>query len=173
MNDFKKIFLIGMPGCGKSTIGKDVALRLNIPFYDVDEIIENREKQKISQIFNNGEDYFRKLESEVLLQLSKEPFGIIATGGGAIKIKKNINTIKNCGLIIFIDRPLTQIMIDIDTKSRPLLKDGKDKLIKLYEERYPLYEKYCDYKVINDTSLSKITECIINIMKNCKKSEVI
>lgn len=166
MDNFKNIFLIGMPGCGKSTIGKGLALRLNLPFYDVDEIIENREKLKISQIFNNGEDYFRKLESETLLQLSNELCGVIATGGGVIKTKKNINTMKNCGLVIFIDRPLTYIMEDIDTKSRPLLKDGKDKLIKLYEERYPLYKKYCDYEVINDTSLSKTTECIVNILES-------
>lgn len=157
----KNIVLIGMPGCGKTTIGKELSSILNLEFCDVDKYIVATQGKQISEIFENGEDYFREIETKALEEVSQTFPKIISTGGGAVKRVKNIKILRENGIIIFINRPIEDIALDVDIKSRPLLKEGTEKLYKLYEERYPLYEAYCDYKVENIT----MEECIKKIME--------
>lgn len=155
----KNIVLIGMPGCGKTTIGMELSKILNLEFCDVDEYIVKTEGKPISEIFEKGEEHFREIETKAVEEISKTSPKIISTGGGVIKKAENIEILKRNGIIIFIHRPIEDIASDVDIKSRPLLKDGVEKLYKLYEERYPLYEAYCDYKVENinmDNCIKKV-----------------
>ncbi|WIV11299.1 shikimate kinase [Proteiniborus sp. MB09-C3] len=159
MNSFEKnISLIGMPGCGKTTIGKMLAQRLGVDFYDSDNYIEKITGKSISRIFQNGEDYFRQLETESIKELSLKSHIVMATGGGVVKRIENIEALKNNGIIIFINRPLENIAEDINTEERPLLKDKKENLYRLYDERIELYKKYCDYELMND----KTIDCAVN-----------
>jgi shikimate kinase len=156
----KNIVLIGMPGCGKTTIGIELSRILNLDFCDIDEYIVSTQGKPISEIFINGEDHFRNIETEAVEEVSKTFPKIISTGGGVVKRARNIDSLKENGTIIYIHRPIENIASDVDIKSRPLLKDGVEKLYKLYEERYPLYEGYCDYKVEN----INIEKCIKEII---------
>lgn len=158
------IILIGMPGSGKTTIGCLLAKRLCIDFIDLDEFIEKEQHKKIKELFQNGEGYFRNIEKEAVLAVSKKCRTVISTGGGVIKIPENIKNLKENGLIIFIDRPLRLIKSDIKNEYRPLLKDNKSIDI-LYNERYDLYKKYADYKVSNQTSFDDLLDEIILIIK--------
>lgn len=163
----KNIVLIGMPGCGKTTIGRLVSQKLDIGFCDIDHYIEKKEGRIIPDIFkDNGEEYFRKLESEAVEKVSKKTGCMISTGGGVVKFHKNMELLKKSGIIIFINRTVESIISDIETDGRPLLKDGKEKLYKLYRERIDLYKKYSDYEVLNEGSLEDIVEKISEIVKS-------
>ncbi|SKC81307.1 shikimate kinase [Maledivibacter halophilus] len=161
------IVLIGMPGCGKTTIGKLISKKLDIGFCDIDHYIEEKEGRSIPDIFkDNGEEYFRRLESKAVEQISQKSGFVISTGGGVIKFNENMELLKKSGIIIFINRKLENIISDIETDGRPLLKDGKEKLHKLYKERIDLYKKYSDHEVLNEGSLEAVVEKIIRIISN-------
>lgn len=154
----QNIVFIGMPSSGKTIIGSLIAKRLNRDFFDCDKEIEKLINTSIFDfIRTNGEKRFRDLESEVLVNLSKQNGIVISTGGGAILNKNNINNLKQNGFIIFIDRPLELLT---PTSDRPLTSTIND-LKKKYDERIDLYEAYNDLKVVNDKSLD---ECIDKIL---------
>lgn len=148
-----KVVLIGMPGCGKSTIGKLVSKELNLKFFDMDKYIEDMTSKTISELFEKGEDYFRDFETLACKELSEKSKILISSGGGVVKRKENIEILKKESYIIFIDRPLEELLNDIDISKRPLLKEGRKKLIKLYEERYELYKSSADKIVKNDKGI--------------------
>lgn len=154
------IVLIGMPGCGKTSIGKMLAEELKMEFCDVDEYIEKNQKKSIKEIFEGGETAFRNIESKATAELSLKKHMVISTGGGVIKRKKNIEALSKSGIIIFINRPLSNIMGDVDIETRPLLKAGKEKLKKLYSERYLLYKEYADFEIMNDSTMEKVIKDI-------------
>jgi Shikimate kinase len=118
----KNIVLIGMPGCGKTTIGKELSNMLNLEFCDIDEYIVTTQGKQISEIFENGEEHFREIETKAVEEVSKTFPKIVSTGGGAVKRVKNIEILRENGIIIFINRPIENIASDVDIKSRPLLK---------------------------------------------------
>jgi len=155
-----KVVLIGMPGCGKSTIGKLVSKELNLNFLDMDNYIEDMTSKTIPQLFEQGEDYFRDFETLACKELSEKSNTLISSGGGVVKRKENVEILKKESYIIFIDRPLEELLNDIDISTRPLLKEGREKLIKLYEERYELYKSAADEIVINDKGLRNIIDII-------------
>lgn len=160
------IILIGMPGCGKTTIGKLAAERLKYKFADLDDEIVKTSGKSINNIFaDSGEDYFRELESNVLNIALKENNAVISTGGGIVKLSRNIESLKESdSCTVFIDRPPELIIGDIDTSERPLLKDGADRLKNLYKERYELYKAVADIIIKNDTSLSDIVNKVCEII---------
>ncbi len=162
----KNIVLIGMPGCGKTTLGKILNTELAMEFYDMDNCIERKANKKISELFEKGENYFRDIESVVCKELSKKKNVIISTGGGVIKRKENIDFLKENGIVIFIDRSVDDIIGDVDISKRPLLKEGKEKVLKLYEERYLLYKNYADKIVVNNTNIEDTKNKIIDIYNN-------
>lgn len=158
------ILLIGMPGCGKSTIGEELANKINYDFCDMDKYIEEISNSTVKELFNISEEYFRDYETLACKELSNKSKIIISSGGGIIKRKKNIDFFKDKGIIIFIDRPIEDILKDVDTSSRPLLSDGKSKLYNLYSERYNLYNNYCEIKIVNDTTIEETIDKIIKII---------
>ncbi|OSA93086.1 UNVERIFIED_ORG: shikimate kinase [Clostridium botulinum] len=161
-----KVFLIGMPGCGKSTIGELISKELLLKFIDMDIYIEEKTSRTISELFEQGEDYFRDIESEACNEIIKYDNVVIATGGGVVKKGINVETLKNNGLVIFIDRPVEKIISDIDVSRRPLLKNGKERIIGLYKERYDIYNKACHKIVVNDGTIDEVIEEIKKIIIN-------
>lgn len=149
----QNVVLIGMPGSGKSTIGKLIAQKTDKIFIDIDDEIVKREQKSIAEIFATvGEEEFRKIETEVILSLSTVQNAVIATGGGAILNHINIDLLKENGKIYFIDRPLEEI---VATDDRPLSSNRSD-LEKRYKERYEIYCSCCDkqIKIGNDPQLN-------------------
>lgn len=163
----KSVVLIGMPGCGKSTLGSILAKKLSYEFIDMDNFIEDYSGKKISELFSISEDHFRNIESEVCEILGKRKNVVIASGGGIVKRKENINSLEDT-TIIYLDRDLNNIFNDIKIEDRPLLKDNKARLFDLYNERYELYKSYSEFRADNNSS---IEDTINNILDYLKKRD--
>lgn len=148
----KAIILIGMAGCGKTTIGREAAKLLGRPFIDVDELIEKL-SGPIPQLFEHGEPHFRDCESEAIAQACIVEGAIIATGGGVVTRSANMSELKKAGTILFIDRPINKIVADIDVSTRPLFICGIEALNTAYVNRLPLYRQYADYIIENNGSM--------------------
>lgn len=160
----KNIVLIGMPACGKSTIGYWLSKKIGYPLLDTDKYLEEKENRIISDIFSNeGEEYFRNLETKYLKELSEKEGLIISTGGGAVKKKENINILKKNGIIIFLNREINDISKE-NHKHRPLLQDINN-IQKLYDERIDLYKKYSDIIIKNNDDMSIIVDRIITALR--------
>jgi shikimate kinase len=164
--NYKNIVLIGAPGCGKTTIGKLLAKSLGCDFYDVDECIEQKEGKSIKDIFADGEACFRRIESNVLKEIADiQNSKVISTGGGVVKLEENMKVFDEKSVIIFINRPIEHIISDLDITKRPLLSENKDKIYDLYNERYPLYKKYCDHEILNNHYIEDVLKEILEILR--------
>ena len=153
----KNVYLIGMPACGKSHIARVLASKTGRDFLDTDlEVKKMTGKYAEEIIRTQGENAFRKLETEALSKLANSTNAVISTGGGIVTKEENKALMKN-GIIIWIQRDLSLLKTD----RRPLSKN----LEKLYEAREPLYEDYCDLVIENNTS---VEECVSEIKKVCK-----
>ena len=148
----KNIVLVGMPSSGKSTIGSALADRLGMNFVDTDTLVVDMEKRSIPEIFENfGEEYFRTVESKAVLEAAKCSNTVIATGGGVILNPHNTELLRQNGKIYFLDRPIDELLV---TDDRPLSKN-KEKLQKLYNQRYELYLEAADYNLRCDFDVEK------------------
>jgi len=154
-----RIYLIGMPGSGKSSVGKKLANKINYQYIDMDEYIENKLNKKIPLIFSeDGEAYFRLKEKEVLNDFLSLDNVIISTGGGVIKDKSNKDLMN--GKIIFIDVDLSILENRLkNDNTRPLLKVKTVK--ELYDERIDNYKYFYNLKVEN----IKVDDCVNDIIK--------
>ena len=148
MNKSENILLVGMPGSGKTTIGKKLSSFMNKDFVDVDEIIYKENKSRPGEIIEkHGEDYFRNLETLVLERVLMKQGKIIATGGGLVVRDENLDLIKkSSNLVFYIDRKLE----DLDIEGRPLSQGGLKQLEDLYRFRNKRYESISTYKLYND-----------------------
>lgn len=162
----KNIVLIGMMGCGKTTISKRLAKKLNRPVIDCDEYLVEKYQQTILEMFAISETYFREKETAVCKDLAKVEGKIISTGGGVVLNPVNIQYLKENGIIVYIDRPIDNILTDVNIATRPLLKDGPEKLYELQKQREQLYLDACDVRILNDDTLENITNNLISILKS-------
>ena len=137
--------LIGMPGAGKTLLGKEIADRMGREFVDIDDMIVEHEGMSIPEIFEKkGESYFRKVETEMLEQACVKTGLVIATGGGIVKKKLNYNIIKQNGVVIWIKRDLDKL----ETDGRPLSQSMP--LDQMYEERKDAYSYWSDFFINNN-----------------------
>lgn len=158
----QNIVLIGMPTCGKTTIGKKLAKELNKTFVDIDTLIEEEIQMSISKFLNkDNEKDFRDIEEKVVERIAKMNNLIISTGGGVIKRQVNIERLKKNGIVVFIDRDVNLLMPASD---RPLSNNLND-LKKLYNERYEIYKIAADIVVKNNTKINDVITKIIEEVK--------
>ena len=162
----KNIVLVGLPGCGKTTLGKLLAKNLDFEFIDCDEVIEKTENKVISKIFeDSGESAFRDIETKILKDLLSVHNAVIATGGGCVERRENFEILKSLGIVVFVNRPVEKIISDIDTAKRPLLTDSKTRLYALNERRLPLYQEVCDIDILVDLTPEAAAEKILDEVK--------
>ncbi len=138
------IYLIGMPGCGKSTIGRILAADLGLIHIDADAYLEQKYNMKISDIFGTkGEDAFRQMETDVISELCRMDGVIISTGGGVVTRSQNKQPMKNSGTLVFIDSTPETLLKNSSLEGRPLLRD-KSKVYDLYNSRIAMYRNFAD-----------------------------
>ena len=159
----ENIILIGMPGCGKSTVGKLLAERLGKTFVDADAVLESTYGTSIPQIFaEEGESGFREKETAVLQELGKKSSLVIATGGGCITREQNYPLLHQNGTIFWLQRELDLLPTD----GRPLSQANK--LSDLYRIRKPLYETFADYIIDNNATTERTVTEICRILEGAK-----
>jgi shikimate kinase len=166
MKTKKNIILIGLMGAGKTTIGRLLASKLQYNFIDIDDLIEEKEKITISEIFaSKGEPYFRELETSILKEYCTKNGQVISTGGGAPQKPENLKLMKNSGTIIYLYAPsdilYKRLLNEID--KRPMLhkENPKQRLQELLDKREPFYNM-ADYKI--DTTHKDLEEIVTSII---------
>lgn len=162
----ENIVLIGMPGSGKSTVGKALARLLCKDFADTDELIVQKEGRSIPDIFSQkGEAYFRDAEARVIQEISKAASTVIATGGGCVTVEENLPVLKQNGTVIWLKRDI----LDLATDGRPISQSVD--LNDLYAKRAPIYQRFCDFSVLNDASAEEVAIRIQKLLLQEVKDE--
>ena len=164
------IILIGMPGCGKSTVGVLLAKILGYAFIDSDLLIQAREGKKLYQIINeNGEEYFKAAENAVNASINTKNT-VIATGGSVVYCNEAMEHLKSIGTIVYIKITPEQLLKRINNiATRGVVIKKGETLLDLYRERSPLYEKYADITVESSDSdiLNNAERIAQEIEKEC------
>ena len=156
----ENIVLIGMPASGKSTVSELLADALSREACDTDDMIKEARGVSIPEIFKNeGEIAFRDYESDAVALASKKNNSVIATGGGAILRRENVNMLRQNGIIFFIDRPCEKLIPTID---RPLASDV-EAIRKRYDERYGIYVASADVVIDADDTPVNIAKKITGV----------
>ena len=147
----RHIFLVGMPGSGKSALGRRVALKLQTPYLDTDAYLTEMTGMNTAQIYETyGEQAFRDGETRLLRELINATPGIISTGGGTALREENRSLMRTHGYVVLIDRPIDDILMDIRAEKRPLLaQNGREEIERIYEERMPVYRSVADVVLDN------------------------
>jgi shikimate kinase len=160
------IALIGLPGSGKTTLGAMLAGRLGWDFVDLDEMVESISGRDIPALFLEGEPVFRDWESEACRLLSGRNRTVVACGGGTVVREANMELLGLGGRLVFVDRPVDHILGDIDTRKRPLLREGAQKLYALRASRYPLYLRYAQLRLSNDGTREQALETLCDMLRS-------
>ena len=161
LKEKRNIVLCGMPSSGKTTVGKEIAKVFGKKFIDTDDVVVEKRKESISDIFEKyGEGEFRKEERLAIEELSKENGLVIATGGGAVLDENNVRALRRNGVILFLDRSLENL---VATADRPLSKD-KEKLKNLFEKRYDVYKSCADAVIPADGEIADVVEKIKGVL---------
>ncbi|WP_199610538.1 shikimate kinase AroK [Flocculibacter collagenilyticus] len=161
MAEKRNIFLVGPMGAGKSTIGRHLADELHLEFFDTDQEIEKRTGADIAWVFDiEGEDGFRQREESVIEDLTEKQGIVLATGGGSVLSKNVRNRLSARGIVVYLETPIEkQVARTQRDKRRPLLQtkeEPKEVLVRLAEERNPLYVEVADFTVQTDEQSAKV-----------------
>lgn len=149
MKQARNIFLMGYMGCGKSTVGSELALELKRRFVDLDAVIEERAGKSVNEIFKEeGEDVFRWLEKERLAEIASAEGQIIAVGGGTPMKPENFGMMKSSGITVYLELPVADLIkrLRSDRENRPLLADMDNDQLEAFvtahfQKREPVYQR--------------------------------
>ena len=163
----RHLYLIGMPGCGKSSLGRRTAKETGLPFADTDDLIEEAAGKTVSEIFAEyGEAAFRRAETAMLSELTRSRPMIISTGGGMVVNPVNRKIMRCWGTILLIDRPLEEILGDIRLERRPLLQEGGlERVRELYDQRMPIYRAAADLTLRNDQGYQTAVQTMVRLLR--------
>ncbi len=157
--ELTNIILVGMPGCGKTTVGNLLASHYGRKLVDTDELIVKKAGKSIPEIFaEQGETGFRKIEAEIIKEVGKEKELVIATGGGVIVTPENFDALRQNGTVIFINRNIDVLPTD----GRPLSQ--KNDLNEMFKKRLPLYRKICHFEVDGNGTPREVVERIEKLL---------
>lgn len=162
----KNVILVGMPSCGKSTVGVVLAKTMNKGFVDTDILIQQAESRTLQEIIDEkGNDYFHHVEERVLLDFDGKNY-VVATGGSAIYFDRAMDKFKEKGLVVYIKVSLDTILERLNNiKTRGVTLEKGQTIADLFEQRVPLYEKHADLVIEADgLSVEEVVEKISESM---------
>jgi len=137
------VVLIGMPGCGKTTVGKELACQMKMSFCDIDQTIERETQKSVEKIFSeDGEKVFRDWENRIIKQVCQKSGQVIATGGGSILNEENASVLAQNGFVVWMKKEINELSL----AGRPL-SQSRENLIRMSNERSPLYRRWCDIQI--------------------------
>ena len=144
------LILIGMPGCGKTTLARASGEAMGLPWYDCDDLIEEKAGMSVAEVFSlYGEEGFRAMETAALIALCKHENTVIATGGGCVMRAENYDILHGSGKVLWLERDLDKL----PTEGRPL--SMKKDVRTLYQEREALYRRFADARVDNNGTIEE------------------
>ena len=160
------VYLVGMPGSGKSTVGEELAGRLGVPFVDLDVVIASEQGRSVTAIFaEDGEAAFRALEARALLAASMDDPAVVACGGGVVLEPANRIVLRNTGTCVFLDVPLEVLERRVQPDAeRPLIRSEGD-LERLLTERGPLYREFAAHVVDGSGDPDEVADAIVEELR--------
>jgi shikimate kinase len=160
------VYLVGMPGAGKSVVGEELAGRLGVPFVDLDREIEAEAGRAVSEIFQTeGEAAFRALEATALVKASTHDPSVVACGGGVVLEPANRITLRNTGVAVFLNVPIEELRARVRPASdRPLVRAEGD-LERLLAEREPLYREFAAHVVSGSGTPGEVADDIVEELR--------
>jgi shikimate kinase len=160
------VYLVGMPGSGKSTVGRELAGRLGVPFVDLDGEIERRDGRTVPEIFAaDGEAGFRALEAQELLRASGRDPSVVACGGGVVLEPANRIALRNTGICVFLSVPLETLSARVrPAEDRPLIHKEGD-LERLLADREPLYREFAAHVVDGSGEPGEVADAIVEELR--------
>ena len=166
----KNIVLIGMPGCGKTSVGRELSALLHMVLMDTDRMVEQADGRTIPEIFaQDGEAAFRDKETAAARQAAAMQDVIVATGGGMVLREENMAALGETGVIFFRDRALADILGE-DLTDRPLLSGDKQRIYDLYDQRIHLYRRYAHHTISNtETAVEAARQIAALYREECKE----
>ncbi len=160
-----RLFLVGMMGSGKTTIGRMLSSVLSLPFVDMDDEIEKRENKRIERIFaEEGERYFRKCENRLFRELLSEENIIVATGGGVILDPRNRELLRR-EKTVFLKVEPEELMKRVDIKNRPLLQGKRETILKIWKDRREFYEGFSSVDITSLTLWESVAHVLFEVLE--------
>jgi shikimate kinase len=160
------VYLVGMPGAGKSTVGKELAGRLGVPFVDLDVEIERETGSRVTEIFRDeGEASFRALEAAALVKASMQDPAVVACGGGVVLEPANRITLRNTGVAVYLNVPFEELRRRVrPAADRPLIREEGD-LERLLASRGPLYREFAAHVVDASGEPDEVADAIVEELR--------
>lgn len=160
------IWLIGMMGSGKTTVGAIVAERLELPLVDTDGMVTERSGRTIPEIFDESEEAFRILEAGVVRELADGPAAVVSTGGGVVVDRRNVDFMRGSGVTVLLDAAVDELVVRIGREPDRPLYQSRESLVRLEAERSSLYRDACDHVIdTNGRSPMDVAEEVIRCVR--------